>query len=197
MLSIRDLTGTGIGPIALKLANREVAAITGPSGAGKSLLLRAIADLDFSEGAVMLDGQDRTSMSAPDWRRKVTYVAAETGWWAERVGDHFEDRTAAIRLLEQIGLGESALDWSIPRLSTGEKQRLGLARSLMGKPRVLLLDEPTSALDIANRDLIEALLKSRIDEGTAIIIVSHDPEQAKRMQASPYRMKAGKLEGTP
>jgi ABC-type iron transport system FetAB ATPase subunit len=197
MLSIRALTGTGIGPIDLKLAGGQVAAISGPSGSGKSLFLRAIADLDPSRGEVLLDGEERASMPAPQWRRRVAYVAAETGWWAERVGDHFEDHVKAIRLLEKIGLGEAALDWSIPRLSTGEKQRLALARSLMGKPRVLLLDEPTSALDIANRDLIEALLKERIDEGAALIIVSHDPEQAKRLKAVSYRIEAGKLEGAP
>jgi ABC-type iron transport system FetAB ATPase subunit len=197
MLSIRGLTGTGIGPIDLKLAGGQVVAISGPSGAGKSLLLRAIADLDLSQGEVLLDGEDRTSMPAPQWRRRVSYVAAETGWWAERVGDHFEDHLAAVRLLEKIGLGEAALEWSIPRLSTGEKQRLALARSLMGKPRVLLLDEPTSALDIANRDLIEALVKEQIEEGAALIIVSHDPEQAKRMKASCYHMDAGMLEGVP
>lgn len=195
MLSIRALTGIGIGPIDLKLAGGQVAAISGPSGAGKSLLLRAIADLDPNQGAVVLDGEDRMSMPAPLWRRRVAYVAAETGWWAERVGDHFEDHLHAIRLFEQIGLGEAALQWSIPRLSTGEKQRLALVRSLMGKPRVLLLDEPTSALDIANRDLIETLLKQHIDEGAALIIVSHDPEQARRMKAVSYRIEAGKLEG--
>jgi len=197
MLSIRDLTGTGIGPINLKLSNGEVVAISGASGAGKSLLLRAIADLDPNQGEIVLDGEERTAMAAPDWRRRVSYVAAETGWWAERVGDHFDDHLRAIRALEQIGLGESALEWSIPRLSTGEKQRLALARSLIGKPRVLLLDEPTSALDIANRDLVEGLLKQQTDEGVAIIIVSHDPEQARRMKARTYRIEAGRLEVTP
>ncbi|MBC8268839.1 MAG: ATP-binding cassette domain-containing protein [Rhodospirillaceae bacterium] len=197
MLSIRNLTGTGIGPIALKLAGGEVAAITGPSGAGKSLLLRAIADLDPNDGEIMLDGEERLKMSAPSWRAQVAYVASETSWWAERVGDHFEDKRAATQLLEQVGLGESALDWSIPRVSTGEKQRLGLARSLMGKPRVLLLDEPTSALDAANRELVEQLLTGRLGEGTSIIIVTHDPEQAKRLKAKRYHLEAGLLEATP
>ncbi len=197
MLSIRNLSGIGIGPIDLKLANGEVVAITGPSGAGKSLFLRAIADLDSCEGEVLLDGEACTSTPAPQWRRRVSYVAAETSWWAERVGDHFEDPVAAVRLLELIGLGESALDWSIPRLSTGEKQRLGLARSLLGKPRVLLLDEPTSALDTDNRDLVERLLRQRTDEGTSIIIVTHDPEQAKRLKAKSYRIEAGRLETLP
>ena len=193
MLSIRNLTGTGIGPIDLKLANGEVAAITGQSGTGKSLFLRAIADLDPSGGDVLLDGEDRSTIAAPDWRRRVSFVAAETGWWAERVGDHFDDKLAAIRLLEQVDLGENALDWSIPRLSTGEKQRLALARSLINKPQVLLLDEPTSALDTANRELVEHLLRQRTDDGVAIIIVTHDPEQARRLKARIYRLEAGRL----
>ncbi len=197
MLSIRNLFGIGIGPIDLKLAGGEVCAITGPSGAGKSLFLRAIADLDPNDGEVLLDGDDRHSFPAPEWRRQVSYVPAETGWWAERVGDHFTDRESTIRLLETIGLGESALEWSIPRLSTGEKQRLGLARSLLGKPKVLLLDEPTSALDANNRESIEQLLKRRRDDGATIIIVTHDSEQARRLKARTHRLEDGKLEAIP
>ena len=197
MLSIRNLSGTGIGPIDLKLANGDVVAITGPSGAGKSLMLRAIADLDPNQGELLLDGEERATFHAPDWRRQVSYVAAETSWWAERVGDHFVDKDATIKLLEEIGLGEAALDWSIPRLSTGEKQRLGLARSLLGKPRVLLLDEPTSALDDANRDLVEDLLRKQADEGSAIIIVTHDPAQAGRLKARTYAIAGGKIEAMP
>jgi len=197
MLSISNLSGTGIGPINLKLANGDVVAITGPSGAGKSLMLRAIADLDPNQGELLLDGAERTTFHAPDWRRQVAYVAAETSWWAQRVGDHFEENDAAIRLLEQVGLGEAAMEWSIPRLSTGEKQRLGLVRSLLGKPRVLLLDEPTSALDEANRGLVEDLLRKRADEGCAIIIITHDPAQAERLKARTYAIAGGKIEAIP
>ena len=197
MLSISNLSGTGIGPIDLKLANGEVVAITGPSGAGKSMMLRAIADLDPNQGELLLDGEERATFHAPDWRRRVSYVAAETSWWAERVGDHFEEKDAAIRLLEEVGLGEAAMDWSIPRLSTGEKQRLGLARSLLGKPRVLLLDEPTSALDDTNRALVNNLLRKQADEGCAIIIVTHDPAQAGRLKARTYAITGGKIVAIP
>lgn len=196
MLSIRNLVGVGIGPIDFKLAGGETAAITGPSGAGKSLFLRAISDLDPSDGEILLDGEDRSRIPAPSWRKQVAYVPAETGWWAERVGDHFNDTPAAIRLLEQIGLGESALDWSLPRLSTGEKQRFGLARALLEKPRILLLDEPTSALDAANKELVEKLLMQRVADGVSMIVVTHDGEQAKRLRAKTYRIEAGKLEAT-
>ena len=197
MLSIRNLSGTGIGPIDLKLASGDVVAITGPSGAGKSLMLRAIADLDPNQGKLMLDGKERATFHAPDWRRRVSYVAAETSWWAERVGDHFEDKSAAIRLLKEVGLSEAVMDWSVPRLSTGEKQRLALARSLHGKPHVLLLDEPTSALDDANRRLIDDLLRKQADEGCAIIIVTHDPAQAGRLKARTYAIVGGKIEAIP
>jgi ABC-type iron transport system FetAB ATPase subunit len=197
MLSIRSLTGTGIGPIDLKLANSEVLAITGPSGAGKSLFLRAIADLDPCQGEVLLDGEERSLIPAPDWRHRVSYVAAETGWWADHVSDHFDDKTVALRLFEQVGFDESAFDWPIARLSTGEKQRLGLARSLINKPRVLLLDEPTSALDASNRENIEKLLKQRAAEGASIIIVTHDEQQALRLKARTCRIEAGRLEATP
>ena len=89
------------------------------------------------------------------------------------------------------------MDWSIPRLSTGEKQRLGLARSLLGKPRILLLDEPTSALDDVNRRLVDDLLRKQADEGCAIIIVTHDPEQAVRLKARTYAIAGGKIEAIP
>lgn len=109
MLSIRHLSGIGFGPVEIKLNGGEVAAIAGPSGAGKSLLLRAIADLDPNQGQVFLDGENRKSIPAPNWRSRVTYVATETAWWADRVGDHFDDQDAATRMLEHVGLGKSAL----------------------------------------------------------------------------------------
>src|SRR3954451_6859003 len=61
----------------------ECIALQGSSGVGKSLLLRAIADLDPNDGVVKLDGMPREAMPAPLWRKQVTYVAAEPGWWAE------------------------------------------------------------------------------------------------------------------
>ena len=89
MLTVTGLTRPGLEPVSFELATHQCFAVYGPSGAGKSLLLRAIADLDVNEGTVMLDGQVRETMAAPDWRAQVTYVPAEPGWWADTVSSHF------------------------------------------------------------------------------------------------------------
>ena len=134
MLRIRGLTRAGLGPVDLDLEAGACAALAGPSGAGKSLLLRAISDLDPNDGQVSLDGTSRSSMPAPEWRRKVGYLAAESGWWEDTVGLHFSDAEGAAPLLSGLGLDPEALGWPIERLSTGEKQRLALARLLELEP---------------------------------------------------------------
>ncbi len=77
MLRIRGLTRPGLEPFDFDLPPGEAVAMLGPSGAGKTLLLRAIADLDPKDGACALGAEQREDMAAPDWRRLVTYMAAE------------------------------------------------------------------------------------------------------------------------
>jgi len=196
-LSVRGLTRPGLEPASFEVADGEAVAIVGPSGAGKSLLLRAIADLDPSAGAVALDGADRAAMPAPAWRRRVAYLPAESGWWADDVGAHFADRDAAVAEIEPLGLPGDALGWSVARLSTGEKQRLALARLLLNGPRALLLDEPTAALDADNVERVEAVLRARLGGGLALVIVTHDERQARRFDARVMRMADGRLEAAP
>src|SRR5277367_7113165 len=88
-LRMRRLRTAFAGPFELDLEAGSCAAITGPSGSGKSLFLRMIADLDPNEGEVWLGESERGAMSGPEWRRQVTYVAAESGWWADTVIEHF------------------------------------------------------------------------------------------------------------
>lgn len=192
MLTIRALKTPLIGPIDLTLAPGSCTAISGPSGAGKSLFLRAIADLDENSGNVALNGNAREAMPAPSWRRKVAYVPADSGWWAERIADHFEIKSGLGEQLESVGLG-AALSWDVSRLSTGERQRLALLRALQSDPEVLLLDEPTSALDPVSVELVEALLQRLLAEGRTLLIVSHDPAQPQRFGAKCLRMERGLL----
>ncbi len=191
MLEVEGLTRPPLAPVDLVVAGGECVALIGPSGAGKSLLLRAIADLDPNQGKVRFDGTDRDAVEAPDWRRMVVYVAAESGWWADRVGPHFEDPAAARPIVESLGLAPEALDWPVSRLSTGEKQRLALARALALRPRVLLLDEPTAALDTEASAAVEGALSDALADGTAILLVTHNAEQAARLAVRRFLMQDG------
>jgi putative ABC transport system ATP-binding protein len=181
ILQVLNLRTSILKPASFSLSAGEALAVRGPSGAGKTLLLRAVADLDPNEGLVTLDGRDRSTIAGPEWRRLVGYVPAEPGWWADTVGEHFGEWTAALAFIRDLGLREKTKAWPITRLSTGERLRLALVRALMMRPKVLLLDEPTAALDAASVAAVESLINARLRKGLAVLWVTHDAEQAKRV----------------
>ena len=161
----------------------ECIAISGPSGSGKSRFLRALADLDPNDGEMSLDDVLRSDLTGPEWRARVTYVAAEPGWWGDRVCNHFAEaeREAARGGLSALGLPPEALDWDVARLSTGERQRLALLRALVQQPDVLLLDEPTGPLDETATHMVEAVLAEHLQRGAILLLITHDAAQAKRL----------------
>ncbi len=192
MFSVRNLARPGLGPLSFEVAAGGCLGIGGPSGAGKSLLLRALADLDASDGEVSLEGTRREDLPAPDWRRRVCYLAAESGWWADRVGAHFPDWEAARPRLDKLGLPEACRDWPVTRLSSGERQRLALIRALVRAPRVLLLDEPTAALDPESAAAVEYLVAEHRAGGGMALWISHDAAQLARVAQSVLRLEAGR-----
>jgi putative ABC transport system ATP-binding protein len=195
-LLVQELRSAFAGPFELSLGAGACAAITGPSGSGKSLFLRMIADLDPNQGKVWLNGIERASLPAPEWRKQAAYVSAESGWWADIVIEHFavNRRSEVAALAARLGLRVDLLDAPIAQLSTGEKQRFSLVRALLPSPPVLLLDEPTGPLDEESVGQVEALLQERMAAGTSILLVTHDPSQAERLGNQRYRMVAGHME---
>jgi ABC-type iron transport system FetAB ATPase subunit len=196
MLEIKNLETPLFGPVSLAVERGECVAIQGPSGSGKSLLLRAVVDLDPNEGEVRLDGNARERMAAHVWRTRVGLVPAESGWWSDRVGDHFDPEEEPRALLDAIGLPD-ALGWNVSRLSSGERHRLAIVRALADRPAALLLDEPTATLDAAATRLVEAVLREECARGVAMIVVTHDQAQPERLSARRFAMERGRLEPWP
>jgi ABC-type iron transport system FetAB ATPase subunit len=194
-LEFRSLATRFVGPIDLSIAAGECVALTGESGSGKTLLLRAAADLDPHRGDAYLDGESCAAMPAWDWRRRVGLLPTESAWWYERVGEHFSDSDCDS--IAALGLSADLLEANVSRLSTGERQRLALARLLARAPRALLLDEPTASLDPDNTRRVEKLIERyRSSTSAPVLWVSHDPVQAERIGDRTYRLVCGRLSET-
>lgn len=178
-----------------------VTAIVGPSGAGKSTLLRLLNRLaDPDRGTIDYRGRPLNEYEPLGLRREVSLVAqlpallegtveSNLAYAAGLAGKELD----AERCLRLAGLDPDFAGRDVAQLSVGEQQRAMLARALAQEPAVLLLDEPTSALDLAARDAIEStLVQLRRELEISIVLVSHDPEQARRLGDWVVRLEAGR-----
>jgi len=193
MLEIKSVRSEIFGPLSLSIKPGQCIAIMGKSGSGKSLFLRAIADLDPNEGEISLNAKSRDAMPASEWRRMVGLVPAESGWWADSVGDHFDNMAGVAKMLAELDLPPEILSWQVARLSTGERQRLALIRALTLQPVALMLDEPTAALDRQATACVESLIQQQLAKGVSIILITHDEHQAARLADETYLLENGKL----
>ena len=185
MLRIDQLKTAPLPPLTFSVAEGECLAVEGPSGSGKTRLLRAIADLDPAGGHVFLNGAERREMSGPDWRKRVRFCSAEPQWWTDTARQAFpSDKTATERLprlLLALGLATALLERPLSSLSTGERQRLAIIRSLIDEPAVLLLDEPVAALDLQSAALVAELLRYQMLAGRSVIITAHGDSPVLRL----------------
>lgn len=189
---IQNLVFHETGPINLSIEAAECIGLTGPSGIGKTLFLRSLCDLEPCKGRILLDGIAIDSISAPEWRKQVGLLPAESSWWFDTVGEHFKQIDTAD--LVAFGFNRKVLEWDISRLSSGERQRLALLRLLANQPRVLLLDEPTANLDEKNKLQVEHYLTDFLKKNQVIALwISHDLEQLSRVASCIYNMSSNGL----
>ena len=176
-------------------------AIVGPSGAGKSTLLRLLNRLaDPDAGTIAYRERPLNEYEPLALRREVSLVPqlpallegavdSNLAYAARLAGKELD----AERCLRLAGLDPDFASRDVAKLSVGEQQRAMLARALSQEPAVLLLDEPTSALDHVTRDAIEATLTElRRALEISIVLVSHDPEQARRLGDWVVRLERGR-----
>lgn len=191
-LVLQKIQTEHVGPVNLTVNSGEITCLSGPSGAGKSLLLRMIVDVIPHIGDVVLGEIQASKIDAPAWRKKVGMLPAESQWWFDTVGEHFNNKDEV--LLKNLGFTSASWDWQLSRCSTGEKQRLALLRLLSNKPEGLLLDEPTGSLDPDNTKKVESIIRDYASEkNIPVLWVSHSEEQISRICRHHYRMQAGKL----
>src|SRR5687767_4653831 len=201
--AVRDLT--------LSIAEGEHTAIRGPSGCGMSTLLHMFGCVDApSSGTLLFDGQDIAALADRARSllrlRQIGFVfqrffllpmltAAENVELpqSEAGVDRETRRRRSRELLDYVGLGARA-DHRPSQLSGGEMQRVAIARALANKPRLLLADEPTGELDQATGEHVASLLDRVNADGTALVIVTHDPDLAGRARRV-LTMRDGRIDG--
>ncbi|WP_144185761.1 ABC transporter ATP-binding protein [Elioraea rosea] len=215
-LRLRGLTRrfgevTAVADIDLDIYRGELFALLGGSGSGKSTLLRMLAGFERPDaGTITLDGQDLAAM--PPYERPVNMmfqsyalfphmtVAQNIGYGLKQEG--LGRSEIAARVAEALELVQlKGLDARRPHaLSGGQRQRVALARSLVKRPKLLLLDEPLGALDKSLREATQfELVNIQERTGTTFIMVTHDQEEAMTMATRIAVMTDGRLAqvGTP
>jgi putative ABC transport system ATP-binding protein len=173
---------------SLALHDGGVTVLLGPSGCGKSTLLRLCNRLEVpTRGVVRFRGDDIATLDPLVHRRCAGMVFQRPAPFPGTVRDNLTvacgevDDAVFAEALARAGLDADFLDRRADDLSGGEAQRMCLARTLVTEPKVLLLDEPTSALDPTATRQLERHARSVADDGTPVVWVTHDLQQAERL----------------
>lgn len=217
MLSVNSLAKNIITPngtleilkdISFELETGESVAITGASGSGKSTLLSLLAGLDTSSsGQVVMDGQRVDTLDEEGRARlrqnKVGFVfqsfhlipalsALDNVMLPLELKGEKNARKQAEGLLKRVGLSERTSHKPM-ELSGGEQQRVAIARAFAGNPEILFADEPTGNLDQdSGETIIKLLFELNQEQGTTLVLVTHDPELAKACQRH-FQLDHGEL----
>ncbi len=201
--------------VSLDIRDKEFLAIVGPSGSGKSTLLRMINRLaDPNEGIVRVEGEDVRSIDAVGLRRRIGYVFQGIGLFphmtvAENIAitpkllgwTEAQLSARADELIDLVRLDRTKHRDRFPaQLSGGEGQRVGVARALAARPKIVLMDEPFGALDPLTRDALgEDYRRLHDDLGLTTVMITHDTLEAVLLADRIVVLHGGRVaaDGTP
>jgi ABC-2 type transport system ATP-binding protein len=192
-----------VGDVSFEIAAGEIFGLLGPNGAGKTTTLECILGLTTPDaGQIGICGIDaRADLRAA--RAKIGAVLQSTGLQDKITPREALELFAAFHaaplktgdLLSRFGLVEKA-DAAVETLSGGQKQRLALALAFVGNPQVLVLDEPTTGLDPQMRRDVQDHIQAMKDSGRAILLATHDMEEATRLCDRVAVIAQGKIAAT-
>ena len=195
--------------ISLQIKKGEIVSILGPSGSGKTTLLNLILGItDISSGKIIYDGEDITNVPLEkrgfnivfqDYALFPNLTAYENIVYGLRNKPGISTEQDVQDFIHLLGL-EEHLNKRISQLSGGQKQRVALERTMVMKPKILLLDEPLSALDGVIKESIKSKIKEIAREfSLTTIIVTHDPEEALTLSDKVLIINDGEIAqyGTP
>ncbi|HYA88778.1 MAG TPA: ATP-binding cassette domain-containing protein [Nitrospirota bacterium] len=193
---------------SVAFTHSAVYALMGPNGSGKSTLLRACALLETVDRGEIKYYNSDNAVSLPhdlSLRRRICLVLPKIGVFNTSVFKNVAYGLSVRGLgkksisqqvyeaLDAVGLTHKSKQNALT-LSSGETQRLGIARAMVIKPEILFLDEPTASIDEENTRIVEAIIKRLRSSGrTMIILTTHDREQALRLADSIVSMRNGRI----
>jgi len=191
--------------VSFTIKSGSFTAVMGPSGAGKSSLLRVLNLLHSpSSGTMLYQGQAVADYDIRELRRQIGYVLQKPYLFGTTVRDNLAYPYQLLKqqpswpeikqYLDKVNLPSTIIDKNNSELSGGEQQRIALVRSLLVKPKVLLLDEVTASLDESNAELIEQLVaaEQQLNKLT-VLLITHSADQARRLADHIMYLVQGKV----
>jgi len=206
-----DVVVKALNGVDFKVFEGEFVAIMGPSGSGKSTAMNLVGSLDTpTHGKIYLDGNDISELSESDLAqirgKKIGFIFQSFNLIPNLTAmenvklpmmfqgiDNDEREERAEELLKLVELGDR-VDHYPNQLSGGQMQRVAIARSLANDPEVVLADEPTGNLDTKTGDIVMEFLEKLNRQGKTIVMVTHEPELAKKHADVIYWLKDGELD---
>lgn len=208
---------TALQDVSMYMRSGEITAIVGDNGAGKSTLIKCIAGVHApDEGEIQIEGRPSRFSSPMEARRSgietvyqnLALVDDLTIWQnlflnreqVYRFGPFSftarkEMRTAAGQMLARLEVNIPSINARVRRLSGGQRQAVAICRAAGWGSKIVIMDEPTAALGVRETRQVEELIRRLCDEGTAVLLISHNFDQVMRLSAQVWVMRSGRLVG--